>query len=179
MTKTPPMTDSIAPWRCTQGADIRVSALLPAPRQAVFEYVFPAGLARFFPGTTFIPAVVGTSLEAGWHTPGLVRTVFFRDGSTSQETLLSVTAPTSFTYRNDRFTARAPRLLLRRLESTWRFADAPNGGTRIEWSYRAVPVNAVARVLVHLFLRRELRFMLVQALTILQNSVEQGRTSGR
>ena len=96
---------------------IIVTTTVTTPRNTTFGYVFPAGLPHFFKGTTFIPAVVSTSLDEGWHTPGLVRTIFFQDGSTSQESLLTVIAPASFSYKNDLFTALAPQLLLKRLES--------------------------------------------------------------
>jgi hypothetical protein len=66
-------------------------------------------------GNAMIPAVVDTSIKQGWNKAGLKRTVYFADRTTSQESLLTVNTPTSFSYRNEHFTSKVLSALLIRL----------------------------------------------------------------
>ncbi|MFD1875491.1 SRPBCC family protein [Hymenobacter bucti] len=148
-----------------------VSAIVDAPLAATFDYIVPVDLTRIFLGTVLIPAIVDMSIKDGWNKPGLVRTITFADGSTSQESLLTVRAPTSFSYQNEGFTSLPLRLLLQRLEGEWHFTEPRDGRTNIEWTYRAVPVNGLARVLVQLVLMPQVRTMLTNALAILKDDL--------
>ena len=118
-----------------------------------------------------IPAIVDTSIKEGWNRAGLTRTVYFKDGSTSQETLLTVHAPASFSYKNEHFTSKVLTILLKRLEGEWLFTDLGNGKTKIEWTYRAVPTNYFAKLFVKLVLIRAVRSMMADALEIIKNDL--------
>jgi hypothetical protein len=130
---------------------------------------------RVFRGTTLIPAIVDTSIKEGWNKPGLMRTITFADGTTSQESLLTVLPPTSFSYKNEHFTSLPLRLLLQRLEGEWHFTESRSGQTAIEWTYRAVPLNKFTRGLVQLVLTPQLHAMLTNALRIIQDDLTKAR----
>ena len=130
---------------------------------------------HIFRGNAIIPAIVDTSIKEGWNKPGLTRTVTFKDGSTSQESLLTVDAPVSFSYKNETFTSKVLAILLKRLEGEWLFTDLGNGKTKIEWTYRAVPTNFFAKLSVKLVLMRAVRSMLKDAMDIIKNDLESGQ----
>jgi hypothetical protein len=152
-----------------------VNAIIDAPIATVFDYIVPVDLTRIFRGTALIPAIVDTSVKEGWNKPGLIRTITFADGTTSQESLLTVQAPTSFSYKNEHFTSLPLRLLLQRLEGEWHFTEPRSGQTAIEWTYRAVPVNNFTRGLVQLVLMPQVQAMLTNALVIIQDDLTRER----
>lgn len=139
-----------------------------------FNYIAPINLMHIFRGSAMIPAIVDTSVKQGWNKAGLSRTIYFKDGSTSQESLLTVEIPTSFSYKNEHFTSKVLALLLKRLEGEWLFTDLGNNITRIEWTYRAVPTNILAGFMVKLVLMKAVRSMLKEALNIIKNDLESG-----
>lgn len=149
-----------------------------APIDKTFNYIAPINLMHIFRGSALIPAIVDTSVKEGWNKAGLVRTIYFKDGSTSQETLLTMDPPTSFTYKNEHFTSGVLKSLLVRLEGEWLFTDLGNDQTKIEWTYRAIPTSFIARVLVETVLMRAVRSMLTNALTIAKHDLESGTVSG-
>ena len=140
-----------------------------------FNYIAPINLMHIFRGNALIPAIVDTSVKQGWNKAGLQRTVHFKDGSTSQESLLTVDAPTSFSYRNENFTSKALASLVQRLEGEWLFTDLGNHTTNIEWTYRAVPTNFLTRIIVKLVLMKAVKSMLNDALDIIKNDLESGQ----
>jgi hypothetical protein len=140
-----------------------------------FNYIAPINLMHIFRGNAMIPAIVDTSVKEGWNKAGLTRTIYFKDGSTSQESLLTVNAPVSFSYKNEHFTSKVLSALLKRLEGEWLFIDLGNGKTKIEWTYRAVPTNFFAKLMVKLALMRAMHSMLKDALDIIKNDLESGQ----
>jgi len=139
-----------------------------------FNYIAPINLMHIFRGNAIIPAIVDTSVKQGWDIAGLQRTVYFADGSTSQESLLTVNAPTSFSYKNEHFTSKILSALLKRMEGEWLFTDLGHGTTKIEWTYRAVPTNFFARLFVKLVLMKAVHTSLKDALAIIKNDLESG-----
>ncbi|WP_429401487.1 SRPBCC family protein [Mucilaginibacter lappiensis] len=155
--------------------EITVVVTIDSPIDQAFNYIAPINLMHIFRGNAMIPAIVDTSVKAGWNKAGLQRTVYFADGSTSQESLLTVNAPTSFSYKNEHFTSKVLSALLKRLEGEWLFTDLGSNQTRIEWTYRAVPANFLARLMVELVLMKTVRTMLTDALAIIKNDLESGQ----
>ncbi len=143
-----------------------------------FNYVAPINLMHIFRGSPLISAIVDTSIKEGWNKAGLVRTIYFKDGSTSQESLLTMEAPKSFSYKNDHFTSKVLGFLLKRLEGIWFFTDLGNNKTKIEWTYTAIPANFVAKIFVRLVLIRAVHSMLKDALTIIKNDLDSGNLEG-
>lgn len=143
-----------------------------------FNYIAPINLMHIFRGSALIPAIVDTSIKEGWNKAGLVRTIYFKDGSTSQESLLTIDTPKSFSYKNDHFTSKVLGFLLKRLEGKWLFTDLGNSKTKIEWTYRAIPTNFVTELLVRAILMRAVHTMLKNALTIAKNDLESGQLEG-
>jgi len=146
-----------------------------SPIDQAFNYIVPINLMHIFRGNAMIPAIVDTSVKQGWNKAGLQRTVYFADGSTSQESLLTINVPTSFSYKNEHFTSTVLSALLNRLEGEWLFTDLGNNPTKIEWTYRAVPTNFFTRLFVKLVLMKVVHAMLKDALTIIKNDLESGQ----
>lgn len=155
--------------------EITVAVTINSQIDKAFNYIAPINLMHILRGNAMIPAIVDTSVKQGWNKAGLQRTVYFADGSNSQESLLTVDAPTSFTYKNEHFTSKILSALLKRLEGEWLFTDLGNHSTKIEWTYRTIPTNLLARVMVKLVLIKALKSMLESALDIIKNDLETGQ----
>lgn len=121
-----------------------------SPIDIAFDYIAPINLMHIFRGNAIIPGIIHTSVKEGWNKAGLQRTVYFADGSTSQESLLTVNAPTSFSYGNEHFTYKVLSALIKRLEGEWLFTDLGNNKTRTEWAYRVIPNNRLAKIIIRL-----------------------------
>ncbi|SHH48029.1 Polyketide cyclase / dehydrase and lipid transport [Chryseolinea serpens] len=147
-----------------------------APAGEAFDYIAPIYLPHIFPGTALIPAIVDTSVNEGWNKAGLSRTVYFKDGTTSKETLLTYNEPVSFSYKNEQFTSKMLGALMIRLEGEWEFTDLKNGTTKITWIYRTIPKGFFSRIFIKYVLLKALHSMLVQALTIAKQDMEGGST---
>ena len=167
-----------AATRSKKNPQTTVVMTVGAPIDTAFHYIAPINLTHIFRGSALIPAIVDTSIKEGWNKAGLVRTIYFKDGSTSQESLLTMESPTSFSYKNEHFTSPVLRSLLLRLEGEWLFTDLGNDQTKIEWTYRAIPTNFIARLLVEAVLMRAVHSMLANALTIAKNDLESGQLAG-
>jgi hypothetical protein len=158
--------------------ETKVTMIINSPIDTAFHYIAPINLMHIFRGSVLIPAIVDTSIKEGWNKAGLVRTIYFKDGSTSQESLLTVEAPTSFSYKNDHFTSHILGFLLKRIEGEWLFTDLGNNETKIEWTYRAITSNFIARFFVQGVLIKAIHSMLFNALTIVKNDLESGQLAG-
>ena len=155
-----------------------VEMTVNAPIETAFHYIAPINLMHIFRGTALIPAIVDTSIKEGWNKAGLSRTIYFKDGSTSQETLLTMQPPTAFSYKNEGFTSLVLKSLLSRLEGEWLFTDLGGDRTKIEWTYRTIPTNFVARLIIEVVLIKAIRSMLKNALTIAVSDLESGQLTG-
>ncbi|GGB72808.1 hypothetical protein GCM10007424_10960 [Flavobacterium suaedae] len=155
--------------------EIIVETTINSKIYRAFDYIPPINLMHIFRGNAVIPAIIDTSIKQGWNKAGLKRTVYFADGSTSQETLLTVDAPTSFSYKNEHFTSKVLAALLKRIEGEWLFSDLGNQHTKIRWIYRPVPTNILAKIVVQLVLLKPLRSALQNALEIIKNDLESGQ----
>lgn len=167
-----------ASTRKTKYPEAKVMMIINAPTEAAFNYIPPINLMHIFPGTTLIPGIADTSIKEGWNKPGLTRTVYFKDGSTSQESLLTYEPSTYFSYKNENFTSPILKVLISRLEGQWHFRDLGNHQTKIEWTYRAIPMNAVTRLIVDVVLIDAIHSMMTTALTIAKNDLESGDLKG-
>ena len=159
----------------TNYPEVKIVEIINEHIDKAFNYIPPVNLMHIFRGNAMIPAIVDTSIKEGWNKAGLTRTVTFKDGSTSQESLLTVNAPVSFSYKNENFTSKVLAALLKRLEGEWLFTDLGNSKTKIEWTYRAVPTNFFAKLFVKLVLMRAVRSMLKDAMDIIKNDLESGQ----
>jgi len=152
----------------------KVIMTISAPIDSAFNYIVPVDLSHIFKRYRRLPAVTNTSIKEDWTKPGLTRTVYFEDGSTSQESLLTVVPHTSFSYKIENFTSQL-RFLAKRVEGDWLFIDLGNGQTKIEWTYKVVPKNFIARGILKSFLMKDVNGLLTNALTILKDDLESGR----
>lgn len=155
--------------------EIIVETTINSKIDRAFDYIPPINLMHIFRGNAMIPAIIDTSIKQGWNKAGLKRTVYFADGSTSQETLLTVDAPTSFSYKNEHFTSKVLAALLKRIEGEWLFTDLGNNHTKIRWLYRPIPKNVLAKIVVKLVLLKPLLAALSSALDIIKNDLESGQ----
>lgn len=149
----------------------KVVMTINAPTDSAFNYIVPVDLSHIFKKYGSIAGIKSTSIKEGWTRPGLVRTVYFEDGSTSKETLLTVVPHASFSYRIEDFTSQL-RFLAKRIEGDWIFTDLDNGQTKVEWTYKVVPKNFIARGLVKAFLMKDITGLLNKALTTLKDDLE-------
>ncbi len=136
-----------------------------------FNYIVPVDLAHIFKGYKNLPAVSSTSNEDTWDTPGMERTVYFEDGHTAKEYLLRVDPNSSFSYKIDSFTSSL-KWLASSIEGTWIFTEPESGKTNIVWSYTIIPKNELAKVIIQLFVKKNVRGLLNQALQILKEDLE-------
>lgn len=140
-----------------------------------FNYLAPINLMHIFRGTALIPGIADTTIKEGWNKAGLSRTIIFKDGSTSQETLLTWDAPKSFSYKNEQFSSKILGSLLKRLEGNWLFTDLGKSTTNIIWTYTAIPTNWFAKIFVKFILIKAISNMLETALTIGATDLETGK----
>jgi hypothetical protein len=156
----------------------KVTVIVKAPIEQSFNYIAPIYLPHIFPGAGLIPGIKATSHDEAWNQAGLSRTVYFADGTTAQETMLTYNGPTSFSYKNENFTSPILRTLLHRFEGEWLFTDLEDGSIKIEWIYRMIPKNFLSRVFIKAVLLRFFTRMLHQALDISKNDLETGNLVG-
>lgn len=150
---------------------IKIVMTINVPIDSAFNYIVPVELSHIFKKHKNLPAIIKTDEKEKWFKAGLTRTVYFEDGSTSKETLLTVVPYTSFSYRIEDFTSQL-RFLAKRIEGDWIFTDLGNGQTKIEWTYKIVPKNFIARGLINLVLLKNVKGLLTNALTILKTDLE-------
>lgn len=149
----------------------KIVMTINAPIDSAFNYIVPVELSHIFKKHKNLPAIIKTDEKEKWFKAGLTRTVYFEDGSTSRETLLTVVPHTSFSYRIEDFTSQL-RFLAKRIEGDWIFTDLGNGQTKIEWTYKIVPKNFIARGLINLVLLKNVKGLLTNALTTLKTDLE-------
>lgn len=155
-----------------------IIATVQAPIGRTFEYIAPIYLPHIFPGTGPIAGIAGTSVDAGWNKAGLSRTIYFKDGTTTKETMQKWNAPSNFAYKNEEFTAPALKYTAIRVEGEWFFTSLDENTTKIEWTYRAIPKNFFARIFIRYVLMRFITRMLQQAMDISKHDLETGNLVG-
>jgi hypothetical protein len=156
----------------TQGTSITVSTVVAASPEAAFEYIVPVPLQRIFKRQGRLPAVVRTDEAEHWFRPGLSRTVYFEDGSTAREHLLTVVPSESFSYAINGFSSQL-RFLAKEIKGVWQFTPLSNGQTKIEWTYTIRPRSFIARGLIRSMVMKDLKALLTAALTTLQSDLAQ------
>ncbi|WP_134088022.1 SRPBCC family protein [Olivibacter sp. XZL3] len=155
-----------------------IIATMQAPIEQAFDYIAPIYLPHIFPGTGPIAGIAGTSVDAGWNKAGLSRTIYFTDGTTTKETMLQWNAPTHFAYKNEEFTSPALKYTAIRVEGEWFFTRLDDNTTKIEWTYRAIPKNFLAKFFIRYVLMRFITRMLQQAMDIAKHDLETGDLAG-
>ncbi|TSE00779.1 SRPBCC family protein [Skermania sp. ID1734] len=114
---------------------------LPIPLESLFKY-------RHGP----IPPIKSVRNQNGeWGTPGQTRDVHLADGGSIREELLTVDAPSSFSYQLTNI--RGPlALLFSHVDGRWLFE--PDGtGTRITWQWTLRPRSGATRLVAPAFAR--------------------------
>jgi hypothetical protein len=149
----------------------KIVMTINSPIDSAFSYIVPVDLSHIFKKYKNLPAITKTDETEKWISAGLTRTVYFEDGSTSKETLLTVVPHSSFSYKIENFTSQL-RFLAKRIEGDWVFTDLGNEQTKIEWTYKIIPKNFFARGLINLVLLKNVKGLLTSALTILKTDLE-------
>jgi hypothetical protein len=155
-----------------------ITAIVKSPIDQAFHYIAPIYLPHIFPGAGPIAGIAGTSIDEGWTKAGLSRTIYFKDGTTSQETMLNWNAPTSFSYQNENFTSAILGSTMSRLEGDWLFTELDKDTTKIDWTYRAIPKNTLAKFFIRFVLMRFIKGMLQKAMDISKLDLETGNLVG-
>lgn len=141
--------------------------------QQTFEYIVPMDLEHIFERYKNIPAVDSTSNTTAWYKAGMQRTVYFDDGTSSEEILLSVTPHSGFTYKVTGFT-NSLRGLIKQINGSWKFMEKENGKINIEWTYEFVPRNFFARFLVNAVVKKRVKTPMMNALNVMKKELESG-----
>jgi hypothetical protein len=157
--------------------ETKIVMTINASIDSAFNYIVPVELSHIFKRHKNLPAIIKTDEKEKWFKSGLTRTVYFEDGSTSKETLLTVVPNTSFSYRIEDFTSKL-HFLAKRIEGDWVFIDLGNGKTKIEWTYKIIPNNFFARVAINLFLIKNVNGLLTNAMTIIKTDLEKQTNAG-
>ena len=139
-----------------------------------FEYIVPIDLEHIFKPYKNISGIDSTSNKKAWYKAGMTRTVFFDDGTSSEETLLSVTPHSAFTYKVDGFT-NSLKELIKQINGSWTFTETENGKIHIEWTYEFVPKNFFARFLVNTIIKKRMKTPMTNALTVIKDELESGK----
>ena len=87
---------------------------------------------------------------------------------------MTVVAPSSFSYKIEGFTSTL-RFLAERIEGSWQFIPLEDGKVKIQWTYTVVPKNFMARAAINMFLLKNIRGLLNNALMILKSDLESGK----
>ena len=143
------------------------------PIKESFEYMVPMDLEHIFHPYKNLPGIDSTSNKEPWYTPGMQRTVYFDDGSTSQEYLLTLTPHSGFTYQVNDFTS-ALRKIVKQINGSWTFEETSNGNTHIEWTYEFVPKHFLARFLINTMVKKRIQTPMNNALNIMKEELESG-----
>lgn len=139
-----------------------------------FEYIVPMDLEHIFPERyKNIPGIDSTSNQDAWYQADMHRTVYFDDGSTSQEYLLSVTPSSGFTYKVVEFTSALKRLI-KQINGSWTFTETKDGKIHVEWTYEFVPKNFFARFLVKTIVIKRIKVPMQRAMNIMKEELETG-----
>ncbi len=144
------------------------------PLKESFEYIVPIDLEHIFNKShKLIPSIDSTSNKDAWFSPGMHRVVHFKDGSTSQEELLSVTPSSGFTYKVTGFTSSL-RMLIKQINGSWTFTETEDGSIHIEWTYEFIPKNFFARFMVKNVVIKQIKVPMANALKIMKEELESG-----
>lgn len=144
------------------------------PLKESFEYMVPIDLEHIFNRPyKQIPSIDSTSNKTAWFTPGQERTVYFDDGSTSLEKLLTVTPSSSFSYKVTGFTSSL-RLLIKQINGSWKFSENEDGSIEIEWTYAFIPKNFLTRFMVKNVVAKQIGVPMTNALNIMKEELESG-----
>ena len=133
---------------------VNISININASVTESFEYIVPVELSHIFKPFKNLPGVKSTSNKEIWYTPGMQRTVFFDDGESAQEYLLEVNPHSDFSYKIDSFTSSL-RYLAKRIEGKWGFKEHENRSTSITWTYSIVPKSRFAKLILNLFVKKQ------------------------
>jgi hypothetical protein len=151
--------------------EVKINMIINAPIDSSYNYILPVDLTHIFKRYKRFPAIVRTNETEFWNKAELTRTVFFEDGTTAQETMLSVIPSKSFSYKIEKFTSPLKNLA-KKVEGEYVFTNLGNGQTEIVWCYKIIPKNFFARVIINAVILKDLSVLLTNALTILKNDLE-------
>lgn len=151
--------------------EVKITMIINAPIDSAFNYILPVDLTHIFKKYKRFPAIIKSNETEFWNKAGLTRTVFFEDGTTAQETMLSVIPSKSFSYKIEKFTSPL-RNLAKKVDGEYVFTDLGNGQTQIVWTYKIIPKNFFARTIIKVAILKDLKVLLTNALTILKNDLE-------
>lgn len=139
-----------------------------------FEYIVPMDLEHIFNQPhKLIPSIDSTSNQEAWFYPGQQRVVYFNDGSTSKEELLTVSPSSEFTYRVTNFTSSL-KMLIKQINGRWTFKRNEDGSLHITWTYEFIPKNFFARFLVKSVVIKQIKIPMTNALNIMKKELESG-----
>lgn len=160
-------------------ATCRVESLINIPAESFFDWYMHEPIENFMLGTLIVPPITGTEALPGpaWGEAGAARKIFFKDGSSSLERILSTDLPRSYSYQPWAYTSPV-RLLSDYATSTMN--ALPEGDTtRIVWDYGFHARNAIAKPLLKGFVSLDWKRNLENGLAVLKKHLEAHGTARR
>lgn len=136
-----------------------------------YSYIVPFELNHIIKETGMLSGVDSTSNKEIWFKPGSSRTIYFHDGNTAFETLLTVEQNKGFSYVVEDFSSIL-RLFAKRVEGSWVFTENKDGTVHIEWTYKLISKSWFARRVLNNFVMNDVEQMLNNALLIIKDDLE-------
>lgn len=160
-------------------ATCRVEDVIAVPADSFFDWYMFEPIENFMLGTLIVPPITGTEPIDGpaWGEPGAARKIFFKDGTSSLERILSTDLPRSYSYQPWAYTSPV-RFLSDHAVST--MSALPEGdATRIVWDYGFHPKNALAKPLLQGFVSLDWKRNLQNGLNVIKQHLEAHGTAKR
>ncbi len=160
-------------------AHCRLEEVIDLPAESFFDWYLSEPIENFMLGTLVVPPITGTEALPGpdWGEPGAARKIFFKDGSTALERILSTDLPNGYRYQPWAYTSPV-RLLSDYAVSEMRVAPE-NGKTRLTWNYAFHARNGIALPVLKLFVSLDWKRNLANGLRVLKAHLELHGTDKR
>ncbi len=178
------MTSPIRPAPEPQEADnlyasTTVETVIDIQPEDFFAWYLHEPIENFMLGTLIVPPITSTEPLAGpaWGEAGSSRKIFFKDGTTSLERILSTDLPHSYRYQPWAYT-NPVRLLSDYAVASVRVEPA-GGKTRVVWDYGFHARNRLAKPFLQLIVTFDWRRNLANGLQVVKKHLENHGPSKR
>lgn len=160
-------------------ATCRVEAVIGIRADAFFDWYMHEPIENFMLGTLMVPRITRTEPLPGpaWGEPGAARKIWFKDGTTSLERILSTDLPRSYSYQPWAYT-NPVKLISDYATST--MAAVPEGDQcRIVWDYGFHAKYSWARPMLRAFVHLDWKRNLEGGLKVIKAHLETHGTARR
>lgn len=152
---------------------VEVSIWIDCPPEVAFDAACNTEtLPDIFPGSGMVPGVESAAFEGDvGMAVGETRVVTTKDGKTVRETYVEVDRPAAYGYRMSDLNPPLSSIMSH-ATARWSFTAQDDGGTFVEWIYKAYPTGGMARpfnwVVVQMFLKSAMENCLERLKTMIE-----------